>query len=102
MPVNEVHQAVRQIAGEVGPEVGGAVFQQPARDVDARILFAGQLDVRIGLVVAQQDVEARLVLLDEIVLERQRFFVVVDQDVVDIARFARSACRFWRRQAGLR
>ena len=57
---------------------------QTAGDVDARILFVGQLDIRVGLVVAQQDVEARLVLLDQIVLERQRFLFVVDQNVVDI------------------
>ena len=49
---------------------------------------AGQLDVRIRLVVAQQDVEARLVLLDQVVFERQRLFFVIDQDVVDIARLA--------------
>ena len=60
---------------------------QAAGDVDARIFLVRQLDVRIGLVVAQQDVEARLVLLDEVVFERQRFFFVIDQDVVDIARF---------------
>ena len=46
-----------------------------------------ELDVGVGLVVAQQDVEARLVLLDEVVLERQRLFFVVDQDVIDVARF---------------
>jgi len=33
-----------------------------------------ELDVRVGLVVAQQDVEARLILLDQVVLERQRSF----------------------------
>ncbi len=37
------------------------------------------------LVIPQQDVEARLPLLDEIVFERQRLFVVVDQDVFDVA-----------------
>ena len=85
--VDEVHQAVRQIGRKVRAEVSRAVLAQAARHVDARILLAGELDVGIGLVVAQQDVEARLVLLDEVVLERQRFFFVVDQDVVDIARF---------------
>ena len=90
MAVDEVHQAVRQVAGEVRAEVSRAVLAQPPRDVDARILLAGQLDVGIGLVVAQQDVEARLVLLDQVVLERQRLLLVVDQDVVDVARLARS------------
>ena len=87
MAVDEVHQPVRQVAGKIGAEIGGAVLAQPPRDVDARVVLAGQLDVGVGFVVAQQDVEARLVLLDEVVLERQRFLFVVDQDVVDVARF---------------
>ena len=86
MAVDEVHQPVRQVGREVRAEVGGAVLAQAARDVDARVLLVGELDVGVGLVVAQQDVEARLVLLDEVVFERQRFFFVVDQDVVDVAR----------------
>jgi hypothetical protein len=45
MAVNEVHQAMRQVAGKVGAEVSGAVLAQAARDVDARIFFVGQLDV---------------------------------------------------------
>ena len=56
----------------------------------------------IGLVVAQQDVEARLPLLDEVVLERQRFLVVVDQDVVDVARFGDQRAGLACPPAGLR
>ena len=85
MPVDEVDQPVRQIGREVRAEVGGAVLAQAAGDVDARVFLAGELDVGVGLVVAQQDVEARLVLLDEVVFERQRLLFVVDQDVVDVA-----------------
>ena len=84
MAVNEVHQAMRQVAGKVRAVVSGAILAQPARDVNARIFFGGELDVRIRFVVAQQDVEARLPLLDEVVLKRQRFFFVVDQNVVDV------------------
>ena len=87
MAVNEVDQPVRQIAGEVRAVISGTVLAQPAGHVHARILLTGELDVRVSLVVAQQDVEARLVALDEIVLKRQRFLVVVDRDVVDVARF---------------
>ena len=36
MAVDEVHQAVREVAGEVRAEVSGAVLAQAARDVDAR------------------------------------------------------------------
>ena len=84
--MNEVHQPVRQVAGKIRAVVSGAVLDQPARHVNARIFLVGQLDVRKRLVVAQQDVEARLPLLDEVVFERQRLFVVVDQDVLDVAR----------------
>jgi hypothetical protein len=94
MPVDEVHQAVRQIGGEVGAEIGGAILPQAPGNVDARVLFVGQLDVGIRLVVAQQDVEARLVLLDQVVLEGQRFFFVIHQDVVDIDGFADEGAGF--------
>ena len=102
MAVNEVHQPVRQVAGKVRAEVGGAVLAQAAGDVDARIMFRRQLDVRIGLVVAQQDVEARLPLLDQVVFERQRFFFVVDLDEVDVPRFVDQRAGLRRPPAGRR
>ncbi len=100
--MNEVHQPVRQVAGKIRAVVSGAVLDQAARHVHARILFVGELDVRKRLVIPQQDVEARLPLLDEIVLERQRLFVVVDQDVFDVAGVGDQACRSWRRPGGRR
>ena len=87
MAMNEVDQAMREVAGKVRAVVSGAVFAQAAGDVHTRVLFGGEFDIWISLVVAQQDVEARLPLLDEIVLERQRFLLVVDQDVVDVGGF---------------
>ena len=87
MPVREVHQPVGQVARKEGAEVRGAVLAQAPRHVHARVFLAGELDVRIRLVVAQQDVEARFVLLDEVVLECQCLFLVVHQDVVEVARF---------------
>ena len=83
--VNEIDDAIRQAGREVRAEVERAVLAQAARDVHARIALAhGQLDVGIGFVVAQQNVVARLLLLDEVVLERERFLLVVDHDVVEI------------------
>ena len=84
--MDEVHQPVRQVSREIRAVVGGSVFLQAARDVDARITLGGELDVGVGFVVAQQDVVARLPLLDEVVLERQSFFFVVDLDEVDLPR----------------
>ena len=87
--VDEVDQAMGEIAGEVWAEVGSAVFLQTARDEDLGIAVVHrELDVGVGLVVAQQDVEARLALLDQVVFKRQRFAFVIDRDVVDVDRLA--------------
>ena len=89
MLVDQIHQLVREPGREVGAEIDGAIFFQAAGDVDARKFFKRRVaDVGIGLVVAQQHVEFRLVLLDEVVFERQRFFFVVDDDVIHVGNFA--------------
>ena len=87
--MNQVDDAIGEIGGEVRSVVGAAVFAQAAGYVDAgEALGECQLHVGISLVVAQQDVEARLFLLDEVVLEGERFFVVGDDDVVDVSGLA--------------
>ena len=56
-----------------------------AREVDPReVLVERDRDVRIGLVVAQADVEARLVLLDEVLLGQQRLGLGVDDERLDV------------------
>ena len=83
--VNEFDHAVGEVAGKVGAVVGGAVFAQSARDEDlGEAVGEGELDVRVGLIVAQQDVEARLALLDEVVLESKGLMLVGDENVLDI------------------
>jgi hypothetical protein len=54
----------------------------------------GELDVGVGLVVAQQDVEARIALLDEVVFQSQRFVLVGDEDVVEIDGLAHERAGF--------
>ena len=55
-----------------------------AREVDAReVLVERDRDERIGLVVAQADVEARAVLLDEALLGEQRLGLAGDDDALD-------------------
>src|SRR6185437_15788740 len=77
--MDQIDNAVSQIAGEIRPVIDAAVFAQPARDVNARVaLSQGQLDIRIGLVIAQKDVEAGLFLLDKVIFKRQRLFIVID------------------------
>ena len=83
--MNEVHKPVREIPGKVGAVVSGAVFLQTPRHVDTRITLGGQFDIGVRLVIAQQDVETRLPLLDQVVLERQRFLLVIDLELIDRA-----------------
>ena len=83
--MDDVDEPVRQVAGKVRTEVGGAILAQAAGDEDLGVAVGeGELDVRVGLVVAQQDVEARLALLDEVVFERQGLVLVGDGDVFEV------------------
>src|SRR5579863_5510867 len=83
--MDEVHDAIGEIRREVRAIVMRAVLLQAPRHVDARIpLGKRQLDVRVTLVVTQQDVVARLELLDEVVLERERLFLIVDNDGFEV------------------
>ena len=83
--MNHIDQPVREVARKVRAEVSRAVLAQTARDKDLGMAVGErELDVRVSFVVAQQDVEARLPLLDEVVLERERFVFVGNRDVVDI------------------
>ena len=93
--VNKVDDAVGQVPGEVGTVVNAAVAAQAAGDEDLRpAITEGEFHVGVGLVVAQQDVEAGLALLDEIVFQSQRLVLVVDQDVVDVDRIAHQGAGF--------
>ncbi len=87
--MDQVNHAIGEVRGKIRPKINGAIFLQATRDINARILFIrGVLNVRICFVVAKQDVEFRLVLLDEVVFERQRFFLVVDDDIFQIGDLA--------------
>ena len=88
MAMNEVHQPMRQIARKIRTVVSRPIFLEAARDVHTRVRLGGQLNVGIRFVVAQQDVVARLVLLDQVVFKRQRLFFVVDLNDLDVPGFA--------------
>jgi hypothetical protein len=83
--VDEVDEAVGQVAGEVGAEVGGTIAAQAAGDEDLGVAVGeGELDVGVGLVIAQEDIEAWLALLDEVVFEGKGLVLVGDDDVIDV------------------
>ena len=72
--VDEVDEAMGQVAGEVGAEVGSAILTEAAGDEDLGVAVGeGDLDVGVGLVVAEEDVEAWLALLDEVVFKGEGF-----------------------------
>ena len=56
----------------------------PRNDGARKWLVRRQLDERVRLVVTQQDVVLRLVLLDEVILERQRLAFRVRHDELEI------------------
>ena len=87
--VNEVQNAPRQTGREIGPKIKRAVLLDPPGEINARIFFRrGELDVRIGLVVAQQNVEFRVIALDEIIFKRQRLALVVHHDRFQVGDLA--------------
>ena len=87
MAMNEMHQPMRQIPRKIRAEIARPVLAQPPRHVHARIFFRRQFDIWISLIVPQQDVVARLPLLDQVVLKRQRLFFVIDLNEIDGPRF---------------
>ena len=99
LAVDEVGEAVGEVAGEVGTEVGGAVFAEAAGDEDAGDAFAREFDVGVGFVVLEEDVEAGLVLLDEVVFEGEGLFFVFDDDVVEVGGFGDEGTGFGFREA---
>ena len=61
-----------------------------------------ELDVGIGFVVTEKDVEARFALLDEVVFECERFVLVGDKDVVDVDGLAHEGARLGVGLGGLK
>src|ERR1700731_1827565 len=70
--LDHLRYAIGQLPGKVRPVVRRAVLLQAAGNKHLGIAVGQrQLYVGVGLVIAEQDVEAGLALLDEIVLKRQ-------------------------------
>ena len=83
--VDQVHDPVGEVGWEIRAIVHTAVLAQPAGDVNSGKFFAqSQFYVWVSLVIPEKDVEPGLLLLDEVVLQRQRLFVVGDDDVIHV------------------
>ncbi len=73
----------------IGPEIFRAVGAETSTHLQARELLA-RVDTQHEkvLVVGEPHVEARLMLLDEVVLEEERFLLVVGDDRLDVTEQA--------------
>src|SRR5208337_92657 len=92
--VDEVQNPPRQARRKIRPEIQRPVLFHPPREIHPWIfLVQRQLDVRIRFVVPQHHVELRLVLLDEIVLERQRFPLVLHHTRLYVRNLPRQRTR---------
>ena len=80
---DELDDLIDLIVRRVWTEVTGAVLVLLPHLQNPRVELVRHLDVRIGLVVLQQGVVARLMLLDEIILEHQRLELRIDDDVLE-------------------
>ena len=89
MLVDQVYQPVGEAPWKIRAKVDRAILGEPPGHVDSWIFFKRRVaDVWICLVVAQQNIELRLMLLDQIVFERQRLALVVHHDIFDVHNFA--------------
>ncbi len=83
--LQQVERAADLLRVGVRPEVRAVAAVALAREVHARKrLVERDREKRIGLVVAQANVEARLVLLDELVLRQQRLGLGGDEQALDL------------------
>jgi hypothetical protein len=99
--VYERKDAAREAGWKIGAEIECAVFLHFASEVDAGIFFVGrELDVWVGFVVEKTDVEFWLIILDEIVFEREGFPGVGEDDGIEIGDFAGERAGFRIRPAG--
>ena len=83
--LHQLDRLPRQSARQEGPEVVAAVVADAAGEGDARVGVAHrQLQVGIGLVVAEQDVVAGPLALDPVVLQQQRLGLGVGDDELQL------------------
>ncbi len=96
----EIERALRRAARRDRPEVAAAIVRHAPRDDDARPLLVRDLQIRIGLVVFEEDIVVRLVPLDQFVFEDQRLARRVGADHLEIGDPAHEFARLARHRAG--
>jgi len=95
VPANQLEGSRSQISGEIRSKVSGSIlFDSPGDQYSRVFLVQGQLDVGVSLVIAQQDVVLGLVALDEVVLQRQGFHFIINNDEIHIRNFCPQVVQF--------
>src|SRR4051812_38780440 len=93
-PMNEVHGAVGEISRKVRAVVHAAVLFEAACNKDFRKSTSErELYIGIGFVITQQDVEARLLLLNEVIFERQRLALRSEEHTSELQSHVNLVCR---------
>src|ERR1700720_1486127 len=93
--MNEMQNASRQTWWEIRTKIQRTVLFNAPREIHTRVLFRrGELDVGVGLVIAEKNIEFRVVALDEIVFERQSLALVVDHNGFQVGNFTNQGTCF--------
>lgn len=92
-----IKHRVSRIAKAVWTEVLTYVLVFLARFEYTRKCFTGDADIRITLSVLEQDVVARLVLLDQVVLKQKCILFATNHNILDIGYVRYKLTRFGRR-----
>ena len=82
--LDDVEYGIHRADVAVGPKVGAPFLVDGAGLEDARQVFVGDADAGVGLPVFQQHVVARIVLLDELILQQQCVFLAVYHGIADV------------------
>ncbi len=82
---DDIDGFAQAIRGAERTEIFAAVLDDLAGHHDAGPRMIGDLGAQVGFVVFEADVVARLVLLDEVVFEDQRFFLTARHQGVEVA-----------------
>ncbi len=95
--LNDLQEVFCVFRVRMGPEIEGAVVFDRPRDAEGgKFVLHAQSQGDIGLVVLQDHVVLRLVLLDEVILQQERLFFIPGQHDRHILGRASRAARFCR------
>ena len=94
-PAQSVQRLAHGITGGKWPVIACSILLHAPDDADfGEVILPVDLDVRIGFIILQPDVEARPVALDQFVLQDQRFQLGVGDDPFQIGDLADQPERF--------